>query len=46
MVSLITTIAYGDIIGKNPYEEVLSLCKVGICGCSYGYLYDQLGAYS
>ena len=22
MVSLITTIAYGDIIGKNPYEEV------------------------
>jgi hypothetical protein len=22
MVSLITTIAYGDIIGKNAYEEV------------------------
>ena len=23
LVSLITTIAYGDIIGKNPLEEVL-----------------------
>ena len=31
MVSLITTIAYGDIIGKNAFEEVKILIYLGLC---------------
>lgn len=45
MVSLITTIAYGDIIGKNAYEEVLHPPYIGLCLCAHGPVHHQPGTH-
>lgn len=44
MVSLITTIAYGDIIGKNAFEEVSRRLFVGLCLVFDGPFYYKLGS--
>lgn len=45
LVSLISTIAYGDIVGKNPFEEVIYLSIVRSMS-QFLWFYPQLASVS